>query len=180
MIATKVLPAFYVLDLEGDAANLEWLFGDDFKIKHVRVGSRDFRSDLDATLAGTTAVNFIIEQTDVSTDKADQVRLNPDFFPSAPALQLTQEQLDLMEEIQEESDKMIEQGQVALKLTKNFDELGDFVTSHLSSSGDDFKIDLKIAINPNTYMDEKAKVVEWELNRSAGPHRSFSHQTKIH
>jgi len=180
MIADKIMPALYVIDLEGKAANLDFLVGEDFGIQRITIGSLNFENDLQATAAGQRAVEFLLDSPLVDESAAEEtVSFNPEFFPSLPPIIPTEEDLRIEAAAEEEAEEHIEEGQFPVIVTKRFDTLGDYVTSRLEVVSADFKVKLRVAIDPNLYITEKGKAVEAQANINA-PHREIIPQVSLH
>lgn len=181
MISTKLLPAFYIVELEGEAANLEFLLGKDFGIEHVRIGSLDFNTDLEATQAGQDVVEYFAENTSLDLTTLDeQVDFNPEFFPTLKPLELTAEQKMLELITQEQAEESAEENQIAVILTRHFDPLGDFVAIRHSTEGGNFKIGLKVAIHPEVYLNQKGASKEAEVGDMARAHRELTQPFILH
>ena len=98
----------------------------------------------------------------VDTKSATEVvTYNPEFFPTLPELELSDEQLEEMERVQEEADVMNsevnEKGQIAVPLTRNFDSLGDFIESRWVVKGPQFEVVARVGVNPHAYSKVKAR-----------------------
>ena len=157
MIADKLIPSFYLLELEGDA--IQAVVSGDFGIDRVAVGSFDFNSDLLATAALRQSMQAIADV--VAEDPAsvkEEVDFNPEFFPTmqrdlpmdiAAELEEAQAITDVMTE------DMVEKGQVPIFMTNAFDPLGDFIQSRWVISSENFKMTGRIAANPTKYMMHK-------------------------
>jgi hypothetical protein len=139
MISSKVLPAFYVLDLQGDAANLESFLGSKHNICRVTVHSLDFSGDVLAAVAGQDALNFFAGKFSRAEEKRD---FNPEFFPNLVATEHVED--DKATKIDEEN------------ITRKFDEWGDFVVARTTIEDTDFKAIMKVAVNPQQYLLEKS------------------------
>lgn len=180
MIADKIMPALYVIDLEGKAANLDFLVGEDFGIQRITLGSLNFENDLQATAAGQRAIEFLLDSPQLDVDEAEEtVSFNPEFFPSLPAIIPTEEDLKTEAAAEEEAEEYVEDGQFPVIVTKRFDSLGDYVTSRLEVVGEDFKVKLRVAIDPNLYITEKGKGIEAQTAVNT-PHREITHQVSLH
>ena len=179
MIGNKLLPSFYVLTLCDDAADLKFLFGDDFGIQRVEVVSSNFKSDLDATAAAKTAIGFFLKNPrleGVSIIEHDQ--LNPEFFPTLEPIKATQEEIQREEDVAEKITASSDQ--VAIVLTKRFDSLGDHVSAKLSLSGDNLSIDAKIMTTAENFLKEKCLEHVEKQDFISGPHREISSNIVIH
>jgi hypothetical protein len=157
MIADKVIPSFYLLELEGDA--VQAVLSGDFGVERIAVGSFDFNSDLLATSALQQAMQTV---ADVVAEDLDSVKeetaFNPEFFPTLK-YELA---IDVEAEIEEAqaitdvmTEDMIEKGQVPILITNAFDPIGDFIQSRWIVSSDNFKMTGRIAANPTKYMMHK-------------------------
>jgi hypothetical protein len=175
MIANKILPALYILDLEGEAASLEFLLGQNFGVKRVTIGSYDFTNDMEAASAGQEAVDFMLENNKLDHDDyTESVDYNPEFFPSIPTIEPTEEQLTQEAIAEEYAESLVkEDNQFPVVVTRRFDPLGDYVAVRMQLEAANYKIKMRIAINPNVYMDEKGKMMEEEATRATSAHREI-------
>lgn len=152
MIANKVLPSFYSLELEGEAAKMEHLLGVRCKIKSVTIHSYDLTSDIEAANLGTTAFKNV-------TDKVGgeiEFFYNPEFFPSLPVIEPTLEQDQIEEAAREKLDTLEEEQQVSgTILTRRFDEWGDFVVMKAKCFDSTHSAILKVAAHPKDYILQK-------------------------
>ena len=158
MISDKVFPSFYMVELEGDAVGA--IIPGNFGIERIALGSTDFSSDLTAAEALNTALDFILATPDfdLGTHMAES-NYNPEFYPSVGEIIPTEEQLAALQEAQAASDEMQEalgvEGKTATVITRVFDPIGDFVEQRHTFTGANFKIEGKIAANPQTYAMQK-------------------------
>lgn len=169
MIADKLIPAFYVVDIEGSAATLEHFIGTKHQIKHITISSRDMRHDLDAYDAMDKTIRTFKEGA-----VEDELTVNPEFFPSIPAIELTPE-MEAMEAHMAKASEEIEHNEpnaIAVSITRRFDEWGDFVSIKREVSGDDFQIKAKVAVHPRRYVLEK--------NNEKQEHQERLHGQKFH
>lgn len=157
MIADKVIPSFYLLELEGDATQA--VVSGDFGVERIAVGSFDFNSDLLATSALQQAMQTI---ADVVAEDLDAVKeeaaFNPEFFPTLKhelpmGVEAELEEAQAITDVMTED--MVEKGQVPIFMTNAFDPLGDFIQSRWTISGENFKMTGRIAANPTKYMMHK-------------------------
>ncbi len=172
MLGDKIIPSLYFIELEGAAANLEFILGKDFGIERITIGSYDFQNDMRAMAAAEQALAFFFqnELLDLST-ATETVDLNPEFFPTA-------------EKIEEEDEEVILEDDGSFKLTnaitKKFDEkLGDFVQLRQTYEGSNFKMVLRVVANPEYYATLKSLnsvVRAAELTT----HREVSDEVRIH
>jgi hypothetical protein len=181
MIATKAIPSFYVIDLEGDAANLDFLLGGNhqFNIRRVCIGSFDFNTDIEAAVAGKAALDLVKNNLDL--DGIEEITaFNPEFFVGQQAIEPTLQML-IDEEIAEEKVEDAENGggHVAIFLTRRFDDWGDYVVSKTTLDDPALTITLKIAANPQRYMLEKNLEKQEHLARLHGFHLPVT-EARIH
>lgn len=182
MITDKVLPAFYILDLDGKAADLEFILGKKFKIKRMCLGSHDFDSDISAIQAAEKAINFFKEGSSLVTTSTNK-QYNPEFFPSTPAIVPTEDMLFLEELSNDEAEKLEEESEgtkIALVMTRRFDPIGDFVVAKSNHEGDDFSIRMKVAITPTLYMNEKNLEKQEQLSLLYGATNKIQRTTNYH
>lgn len=153
-IANKIIPAFYVVDIEGSAATLENLIGSRHRIKKISISSADMKNDLDAYAAmAETIETFAVIGEKIS----DELKMNPEFFPTAPPIEITPEMEELEAKAAETEEQLEEQDEhvVACAITRRFDEWGDFVSLKREIIGDCFTIKAKVAVHPRRYVLEK-------------------------
>lgn len=160
MIANKALPSFYVIELEGDSADLKFLLGSSHKIESITISSLDFNDDVSAINAANDVINLFKRKLDLKIDE-EQIAFNPEFFPSQPAIEPTLEMLvaeqeaeDAIEEIEEERQRM------AFPMTRRFDEWGDFVVAKTHLTGQNFDLLMKVTIHPQKYFEEKSLEIQ--------------------
>lgn len=181
MISSKILPAFYLIELEGEAANLDFLFGQDFGIEHVRIGSLDFSSDLEAARAGQEVVEFFSENGRLDLNSLEEkIEYNPEFYPTLKPLDLTDDQKMAELITQEAAEESTSETQLAVVLTRHFDSLGDFVAIRLSAEGSNFKMMMRVAVNPEVYLVQKGAHREATISDAARPHRELITQFVVH
>jgi len=160
MIADKVIPSFYIVEIEGDA--IESIFPGDFGIQKIVFGSHDFDTDLSATSALRDTLEFITSAPHLDlTEVTEKIDFNPEFFPTLEKIALTEEQLIQQQSAEEMLDDMSEQfdnaNQTAIVMSRVFDEIGDYVESRWQIHSPDFNVVGKVAVNPDSYIAEKAK-----------------------
>ena len=162
MIADKIMKSFYLVEIEGQAVNC--IFTGDFGIKKIMFGSRDFETDMMAMNALSGAVNAITDMGIIDVSQAtEQLDFNPEFFPTQPAIVLTEEQkteIDACNEaIEEMNDGMQGTDQMAIPVTHMFDKLGDFIGSRWTIEAPDWKITGRVSVHPDDYAKEKAREI---------------------
>lgn len=156
MIAGKILPCFYLLKLEGAA--IETVFPGEFNIEEVIIKSGDFATDMDTISASKFAMAFVTNNPNVDIKNIrENVKFNPDFFPSLPKIELSEEQKQQQEELDEIADEKSEGGKKYIALTRIFDDMGDFVHTKWTIEGDNFASTLKIGVNIDSYIKEKTE-----------------------
>ncbi len=155
MIADKVLPSFYVIEVEGKA--VESVFRGNFSIEKISIGSRDFLNDMYALAALSDAMQFIALNPELDTSVAtEQVDYNPEFFPTLSQTQEQKERKDAADADEEETNEALAAtNQVSVPLTCVFDPLGDFVESRWVIESPEFKVHGRVAVNPDRYMHVK-------------------------
>ena len=167
MIADKLLPSFYVIEVEGKA--VETVMPGNFAIQKISVGSRDFTNDMYALAALSDAMAFIVMNPDLDKSTAEEkLDYNPEFFPTMQHVP-TPEEIKRLQDAEEAAEEATEAlgipGRIAVPITRVFDSLGDFVESRWVIQSPEFKVQGKVAINPDRYMHQK--VLDMEIN--AGP-----------
>jgi|SRR5579859_1455142 len=178
MLADKLIPSFYIIEVEGKA--VDTLIPGNFGIQKISVGSRDFTNDMMAWAALSDAMQFIVLNPEL--DKAgaqEQMDYNPEFFPTlqhAP----TPEEKNKLQEAEDAADEATEAlgipGRIAVPITRVFDPLGDFVESRWVIESPEFKVQGKIAVNPDKYMHYKIA----DLEVKSGPPQLKSTQSSIY
>ena len=156
MTVNKALPTFYVIDLEGDAADLEFLLGTKHRIQSITISSGDFGDDVSATNGGLDALAFLRRKLEFAAEE-ENVSFNPEFFPSQPQIEPTLQML-IEEQIAEEAIEQIEEEKqrLAFPMTRRFDEWGDFVVAKAHASNFYSSIRMKVAVHPQKYFEEKS------------------------
>ena len=156
MIASKIFPSFYAIELSGDASQV--IIPGDFAIDKIALASKNFDNDIAAMHALDIILNYIVASPDINIDKAIiTTDYNPEFFPSVKPIKIPTEVLLNQEVIQDEINESIgNRDQINIMITKNFDILGDFVEMRKSIKGVDFNVDGRVAINPDKYAEQKA------------------------
>lgn len=134
MIAEKILPAFYLIDIDGDLADMQPLLGKKFKVERITIGSFNFQTDGHATQSGEDALEFFFcnEQLKIDTSTLTcKKQYNPEFFPTL------EQQLKDGEDL------------------PPFDDLGEFISYKVEMNAPNFNATLKIGACPMTYAVEK-------------------------
>jgi hypothetical protein len=181
MIHNKIIPSFYLIELNGAACHS--FMAEEFKIEKIVISSLDFKTDIMASGAADELIEHAINHREWS----EQVDLNPEFFPMAPAIELTQAEKEAIElEKPDTSAALFDKAaanEVAdhfAKITTHFDELGDFVQSRTIVTGNDYKIVSKIIANPTMYANEKALQSALEIVAMTTAHRDVKQTKYIH
>jgi hypothetical protein len=180
MIADKILPAFYLLEVEGDAVNS--IVAGNFGIERIALGSKDFPSDLDAHTALDKAIKFILTGPIDASDVSETIEYNPEFFPSS-TFTLSEEQKQEAADAEEYADQMDESlaamNQVAVVITRMFDPVGDFVSIRKTIESPTLKVQGKIAANPQHYV--RAKSIDKMIANTTPPlEHSKTENLRIH
>lgn len=159
MIADKVLPSIYSIELEGLAVRA--IIGGEHDIERIDLASNEFPNDLAAMAGLKTALTFIVGSPELANHTMKEVvEFNPEFFPSLPAPELTEEQLERQELLADQLldvEAELEPGQIAVPMTKTFDSLGDFVETRWLIEAPTFKIIGRVSVEPAEYMKFKTK-----------------------
>ena len=156
MINPKNAESYYVVNLTGDVAS-SLFSGIDAGIHSVLITSSEIPSDIEAIKITADIVDFF--RTELNDIKEDTLVFNPDFYPSVPALEISQEELQRDEEQLEELMEKYEvkEGQAPVLITKHFDEYGDFISSKFVLRTDTSKVTAKVGIMPEQYAKCKAE-----------------------
>jgi hypothetical protein len=156
MIADKILPSFYFLEIRGSA--VESIFAGDYGIEEIHIESKDFNTDLDATAALKNALNFVTSAPHLDTSSAtEKIDFNPDFFPSLAKIEVTEEQQIAYQALLDEAANQSSADKDVIVLTKLFDSMGDYVQSRWRVDAPTFSVVGRIAIDPDLYIAEKAQ-----------------------
>lgn len=179
MIADKIIPSFYLLELEGEA--VQAVVSGDYGIDRIAIGSFDFTSDLLATSALQRSMQAIVEViADEPSSVKEEVDFNPEFFPTLkrelPAdIEAELEEAQAITDVMTED--MVEKGQVPIFMTNAFDPLGDFIQSRWVVSDENFKMTGRIAANPTKYMMHKGLE---QVKRHETIHRDELNKLAVH
>jgi hypothetical protein len=183
MIADKILPSFYLLELKGEIASFEQIVGQRFNIKSIHIASGDFGSDVEAMAAAESVVEFLLQNPQVkieeSTSKCTK-QFNPDFYPMLDALEVSDETLEEEERVQAQALMLAEKDPTfsSAIITKRFDDIGDFIAYRMNIQGENFDLQLKVGVDPHVYILEKQKDQQEEAERQYGKlteHRQLTH-----
>jgi hypothetical protein len=156
MIAEKLLPSFYIIDVEGKA--VESIIPGNFGIKSIAIGSLDFNNDMVALAALSTAIEVIATNPELDTSKAtEQVDYNPEFFPTLAPIKMSDVDAETIKEANETVEEELKSGsnRISIPITRIFDPIGDFVSSRWTIDAPDFKIKGRVVTNPDSYLIEK-------------------------
>ncbi len=148
MIANKIVRSFYLMEVRGPAT--KFLFGGEFGINEITVGSLDFEDDLSATSALKDAMDAVNKLVDGKTNYS--VEYNPEFFPMIGI----EHDVEGMEAQAAMMAMDMEDGKVPIVMSNEFDSLGDFVQSRWTSSDGESIIVGRVVANPTEYMRLKA------------------------
>jgi hypothetical protein len=178
MIADKIIPCFYMVEVEGTA--IKSIFVDDYGIARMTLASSDFRSDLHAATALDAVISTLCEQVDLADSRQD-LDMNPEFFPSVGSPTLSPEQLQQIEEVaelaEETSRELAAQNKVAIVITKSFDAMGDYVVFRKTISSENFKIAGRVVSNLGYYSQLKSadqiKKISYEFENAITPQILF-------
>lgn len=151
MIADKIIPSFYIIEITGDA--VKSVIPQDYGIQKISIGSFDFQSDMHASEKIDKAVNHILQGIAKKEKVETLIEVNPEFLPSAKQLPMNEEAQEIAEEM---SSTLIHENKVAIPITRSFDVLGDFVVARKQLSADNFKIEARIVANIDEYVRLKS------------------------
>jgi len=156
MIADKLYPSFYLLELEGKAITA--IIPGDFGINKIAVGSIDFPSDMMAIGGLTDAMRFVTGSLEAA-NTVEEVSFNPEFFPTLAPLELTEAQQEAIMENEEAAEDLQEEledtDKVVVPLTNSFDSIGDFVETRWIVTAEGFRVEGRVAVQPQYYLIEK-------------------------
>jgi hypothetical protein len=157
MIADKLIPAFYHIELKGDAIKSIMGYPD---IELCTIKSQLVKYDITAmTLLGESMqkiVNSLPYQ--IVEEKSEY---NPEFFPSMEPLIPTRKDLD---EINIREGEIAEMNVDATPIPTLFDDMGDFVEGRWTVKSDNFSILGRVVVNPEIYMEYKKPKSHHELD----------------
>jgi hypothetical protein len=180
MLADKLLPSFYVIEVEGKA--VDTIIPGNFAIQKISIGSRDFTNDMFALAALSDAMQFIVLNPDLDKSTAEEkLDYNPEFFPTMqhiPSPEETKRQQDAEDAADEATEALGIPGRIAVPITRVFDQLGDFVESRWLIESPDFRVQGKVAINPDRYMHQK--VLDMEVKHGEPQLKSSAPQVYLH
>jgi len=156
MIADKIIPSFYIIEITGDA--IKTVIPQDYGIHKISLGSHDFRSDLHANEKVDKAINFLVENTGGLEKYKTLVDINPEFLPSQTEIvkDSDSDEDDMSEMVDKLSSQLINENKVAIAITKSFDVLGDFVVSRKLLSSESSKIEARVIANVDEYVKIKS------------------------
>jgi len=161
MIAEKLIPSFYMIEVEGAAT--KGVVHGDHGIEKIHIGSSDFANDMMALAGMNDAMRNILKAVHLEDIKAD-ISYNPEFFPTLKPIEPTEEQKvaqeAMLEKAEELRHEMMGQGKAVVPITELFDPLGDFVEARWTVETAELKVEGKVAINPQYYILEKHRDTE--------------------
>lgn len=161
MIADKMMPSFYMIEVEGLAT--KGVVPGDHGIDRISIGSTDYENDMMAMAGMNAAMKNILKNIDME-DVQQEVSFNPEFFPTLKPIELTEEQKAEEEETLETVEalryQMQASGKFVVPISSVFDPLGDFVEARFTVETSDMKVEGKVAANPQHYMIEKYRDME--------------------
>lgn len=172
MIADKIIPSFYIIEITGDA--VKSVIPQDYGIQKISIGSFDFQSDMHASEKIDSAIDCILQGIDDAQKVETLVEVNPDFLPHAPQPSANDEAQEIADEM---SSKLIHENKVAVPITRFFDVLGDFVVARKRLKADNFNIEARIIANIDEYV--KLKSLEQFQKFNSSPSRELDTETKI-
>lgn len=175
MIADKIFPSFYMIEVVGQA--VESIIPGDFGIERIAFSTNSYQTDLTAIEALQEAVNYIIDSPQINSDNIkEHISFNPEFYPSVGPIELTQQQIDdyelSVEAAEIESEKLEGTGQMAIPISRKFDALGDFISSRWIFESADFQIIAKTAMDPTKYIEEKTIEIMTQKSRPLFPDKN--------
>ncbi len=155
MIADKTFPSFFVIELEGAA--IHTILPGDFGIEKVALGSITFPHDLTAIDMLHKTMNNLKSSIQLKDwETKETISYNPEFFPSlAPLLLTTDEIMEQELEAAEINEHWQNTDNINIIITKNFDELGDFIQVRWVLESKGFNVCARVAINPEEYAKQK-------------------------
>ena len=135
MICSKVIPAFYLIELSGDSTDL--IVKAEYSIDRINMCSTEFSTDLGAI----NGLQSILSRLSMKLTNAEtETSYNPEFFPTLATQSVVDEFSD---EIQGEQ----------------FDEMGSFVVARSVLTTGDATITGKIIADPIKYAAENEVVM---------------------
>ncbi len=161
MIADKIIPCFYTIDLSGERLD-ECLrkLGGDFGISSMILSSHNFKTDLQATAAMQDAIDSIANFVDLEDNLVEKTLFNPEFFPSLEPVDETYEQKLEREEAEiaadEASEELEKENKIAVTVSRSFDKMGDYVESRWEIEGKNVAISARVVTEVNEYLQNKA------------------------
>lgn len=157
MICEKLLPSMYLIEVLGDAVTT--IIPGDNGIDRIVFASETYTNDIEAREKLDKVLTFLKGDVEGWDEK---VALNPEFFPSMPALVLSEEQEQHQQEIESyiEQASMKSERQVGIPVSQFFDSVGDFVISRSTVSTGESTIVGRVAVMPTFYSSEKSFLYE--------------------
>jgi len=150
MIADKVIPCSYQIELSGEA--IKTFFVDDYGLNSVIIISDDFDSDIEATNKMNELVQGCLDHIGLDEKHISKsVEFNGKFYPcgekdESEERAVTQADVDLM------SEQYAEEGKIPVVLSNVFDSDGDFIQSRWTFISSNFSIVGKIGADMDKYM----------------------------
>ena len=163
MIGHELIPSHFIVEIEGSA--LARLFPSELNVAKVIIGSLEFASDVEAVVAADKIINL------VCPPGVEQVDLNPEFFSLDAEIVKPEED----DEDKPKSNKAIS----IVPVTRNFDELGDFVGYRKTITGDGFSAKVRVLANPVQYVSARQREISSEYDITAEHRELISHKPRL-
>lgn len=144
MIENKLLPSICLIEITG--SSVEAIIPDDFGISKIVVASE--------TMDDISAHQALLEVFDLLNETEIECEFNPDFFPSLPKIELTEEQYLQKENIDQYNESTYREGESrAVVVSRFFDPAGDHVVIRMASKSNE--IVGRVVTDPHFYVSEK-------------------------
>lgn len=160
MIGHELIPSLFMVEIDGSA--VDRLFAPDLNVARVTILSAEFASDVQAAASAQRILDLVCPAGQ------ERVDVNPEFFSleHCPSAQSDDEPAD-------------PKAPAVIKVTRNFDELGDFVGYRKTITGEDFSAKLKVLALPTEYMQARRRELDAELLRSVSEHRELPNKPRL-
>ena len=137
---TGLIPSSYLLEVTGKP--VKSIVPGSFDIDKINVSSKLFTNDLDARSALTAAIKYL------SPNAVQPVEaFNPQFFPNMDPIEIK----DDSDEIQIDDLQDNESEKIFVPISKNFDEIGDFVMTRAVKKSSTYSIIGRVMASPSWY-----------------------------
>jgi len=163
MIANKILPASYVIEILGDSAKT--FCPDGFKLDGIVAISNSYDTDMEA-IADFNKIMVDIRER-IAVDFDEEIQMNPEFFPTFEGT-LDDEQKSIKEQndmvLAEAKFSSTHTGYAELDILSVFDPSGDYLEMKWTIVNNDSFVLGKLLADPQKYVEEKTAEVNQMLS----------------